>query len=192
MALIKWRKDKARVAPQAKNKGKNKRQSLAGNANNNPTMMQKSSETSGPETIEDTKAEEGDTTSSSSKQANLFGIFARSFGPSSPSGSSGSNLLGQAAQNQEDEEFYHERDVTEIEDPKYRPKWFIASPESGFRKTWDMVQALALIYIALLVPIRVGYDVNVSGWAYAFDFALEVMSELSSPHSSGAHSFGQT
>ena len=190
MALIKWRKDQARVAPQAKNKGKNKRQSLAGNANN-PTM-QKSSETLGPETTEDTKAE-GDSTSSS-KQANLIGIFSRSFGPSSssPSGSSGSNLLGQAAQNQEDEEFYHERDVTEIEDPKYRPKWFIASPESGFRKTWDMVQALALIYIALLVPIRVGYDVNVSGWAYAFDFALEVMSELSSPHSSGAHSFGQT
>ena len=150
-----------------------------GSCQSDPTMMQKSSETSGPETIEDTKAEEGDTTSTS-KQANLFGIFARSFGPSSPSGST---LLGQAAQNQEDEEFYHERDVTEIEDPKYRPKWFIASPESGFRKTWDMVQALALIYIALLVPIRVGYDVNVSGWAYAFDFALEVMSELSSPHS---------
>ena len=77
-------------------------------------------------------------------------------------------------ENQMEQEFYHERDVTEIEDPKYRKRWYIISPDRPFRKSWDLFQALALFYLALLVPVRVGYDVNVKGTPYLFDFNLEL------------------
>ena len=75
---------------------------------------------------------------------------------------------------QMEQEFYHERDVTEIEDPKYKRRWYIISPDRPFRKSWDLFQALALFYLALLVPVRVGYDVNVKGAPYLFDFNLEL------------------
>ena len=64
--------------------------------------------------------------------------------------------------------------MTEIVDPKYSERWYVILPDGNFRKSWDMIQALALFYLALLVPIRVGYDINAHGTPYTIDFSLEV------------------
>jgi len=35
------------------------------------------------------------------------------------------------------------------------------SPEGNFRATWDMLQVFLLVYLAYMVPLRVGYDLHV-------------------------------
>ena len=42
------------------------------------------------------------------------------------------------------------------DDPKV---WFI-HPEGKFRKTWDTFQAVLLIYVAISVPVRIGFNIN--------------------------------
>eukprot|EP01046_Picozoa_sp_COSAG06_P085019 COSAG06_NODE_31761_length_516_cov_0.726619_2_plen_108_part_01 len=42
------------------------------------------------------------------------------------------------------------------------------SPEDTFRLTWNIVQAVILIYVAVVVPFRIGFDINLEpftgGW----------------------------
>lgn len=47
--------------------------------------------------------------------------------------------------------------ATDPSDLKYvRRHWWILRPNGHFRKTWDAVQGVILIYVALVVPFRVG------------------------------------
>eukprot|EP01050_Picozoa_sp_SAG11_P024250 SAG11_NODE_5109_length_1662_cov_1.055662_1_plen_115_part_00 len=34
----------------------------------------------------------------------------------------------------------------------------VIAPDSNFRQKWDLVQVLLLIYVALVVPYRIGFD----------------------------------
>eukprot|EP01052_Picozoa_sp_SAG31_P030455 SAG31_NODE_3126_length_4646_cov_6.852210_1_plen_383_part_00 len=45
-------------------------------------------------------------------------------------------------------------------DPMTNKRFWFLHPEGSFRKTWDLVQSALLIYIAIAVPIRIGFDVE--------------------------------
>ena len=42
----------------------------------------------------------------------------------------------------------------------------LISPESSFRKKWDVAQILLLAYVAMSVPYRLGFDENVELWSF--------------------------
>lgn len=46
------------------------------------------------------------------------------------------------------------------------------APTSSFRGNWDLVQAFLLMYIAVSLPYRLGFDDNVVLWSFAFFFDL--------------------
>ena len=50
------------------------------------------------------------------------------------------------------------------------------SPTGGFRGNWDMVQAALLIYIAISLPYRLGFDDNtvVGSFWFCFDVGLDI------------------
>ena len=39
----------------------------------------------------------------------------------------------------------------------YRKRWYSIDPNAGFRGKWDLSQAAILLYVAMVVPFRVGY-----------------------------------
>eukprot|EP01043_Picozoa_sp_COSAG02_P055337 COSAG02_NODE_6402_length_3598_cov_12.565019_1_plen_574_part_10 len=48
------------------------------------------------------------------------------------------------------------------------------TPDSMFRKTWDLMQALMLFYVALAVPLRIGFDITAKLHSFMFYFELLV------------------
>lgn len=48
------------------------------------------------------------------------------------------------------------------------------TPESMFRKVWDLVQALMLFYVALAVPLRIGFELAAKPDMFMFYFELMV------------------
>jgi hypothetical protein len=44
------------------------------------------------------------------------------------------------------------------------------SPSGAFRSRWDLVQAVLLIYIAINVPYRIGFDQGTQPWEFYFVF----------------------
>eukprot|EP01043_Picozoa_sp_COSAG02_P055528 COSAG02_NODE_6450_length_3562_cov_4.810858_2_plen_602_part_00 len=48
------------------------------------------------------------------------------------------------------------------------------TPESMFRKVWDLMQALMLFYVALAVPLRIGFDIAAKLHSFMFYFELLV------------------
>lgn len=46
----------------------------------------------------------------------------------------------------------------------------VLNPESTFRRRWDMIQLLLLIYVAIAVPFRVGFSVKLDLWTFWFFF----------------------
>lgn len=48
------------------------------------------------------------------------------------------------------------------------------APTSSFRGNWDLVQAVLLMYIAVCLPYRLGFDDNVVLWSFWFFFDLAV------------------
>eukprot|EP01050_Picozoa_sp_SAG11_P004094 SAG11_NODE_253_length_11591_cov_15.933693_1_plen_339_part_00 len=53
--------------------------------------------------------------------------------------------------------------------------WFY-HPEGSFRKIWDLIQSVLLIYIAIAVPIRIGFDVDnpVLSFAWFSELMIDV------------------
>eukprot|EP01043_Picozoa_sp_COSAG02_P029102 COSAG02_NODE_1796_length_10904_cov_23.136603_11_plen_1012_part_00 len=45
---------------------------------------------------------------------------------------------------------------------KSKDKWVVL-PDSGFRKTWDVFQVVFLFYVAILTPLRIGFNIEVDG-----------------------------
>ncbi len=181
MALVDWTKPKreARVAPESRKKlPKIRRPSASASAVQGPGTSG-----SGSAKGKDEEAAKPKPKLKRQLTKKLTKKFSRYFsrqsfvmtsdlaGAGAGAGAGGGN--GGAGVASRGEEFYHEKDVTELVDPKYRKRWYVISPDGSFRKTWDMVQALALFYLALLVPIRVGYSVSTYGAPYIIDFALE-------------------
>ena len=57
---------------------------------------------------------------------------------------------------------------------KYARRWYSLNPDSGFRGKWDLSQAVILLYVALVVPFRVGYRQPAeSGW-YVLDLLIDL------------------
>jgi len=54
-----------------------------------------------------------------------------------------------------------------------RPKW-VLSPTSDFKKKWDIAQAFILFYLAILVPIRVGFSIQAFGAGYVLDLFVDI------------------
>jgi hypothetical protein len=50
----------------------------------------------------------------------------------------------------------------------------LISPESSFRRQWDLAQIFLLVYVAIGVPYRLGFEVDVSCWTFWFWFDLIV------------------
>jgi Ca2+-binding EF-hand superfamily protein/CRP-like cAMP-binding protein len=48
------------------------------------------------------------------------------------------------------------------------------TPESTFRKSWDLMQALMLFYVALAVPLRIGFDRTAKLHSFMFYFEMLV------------------
>eukprot|EP01052_Picozoa_sp_SAG31_P013305 SAG31_NODE_797_length_12029_cov_13.875692_12_plen_466_part_00 len=44
----------------------------------------------------------------------------------------------------------------------------VIHPLGRFRKVWDLMQIVLLVYVAVLVPYRIGFDDDVDKWGYAF------------------------
>ena len=44
--------------------------------------------------------------------------------------------------------------------PATKKQFWFHHPEGSFRKVWDIMQSVLLIYIAITVPIRLGFDVE--------------------------------
>eukprot|EP01052_Picozoa_sp_SAG31_P031834 SAG31_NODE_3420_length_4297_cov_4.123294_4_plen_306_part_00 len=50
------------------------------------------------------------------------------------------------------------------------------NPTGSFRRTWDLVQAILLIYIAIVVPFRLGFDQPTKPWQVSF--VLDILIDI--------------
>ena len=55
----------------------------------------------------------------------------------------------------------------------YEPRWYIIDPGGKFRKFWDLIQAVILVYVAMVVPVRVGLQQDEHGRAFQFDVVVD-------------------
>ena len=55
-----------------------------------------------------------------------------------------------------------------------RKRWYSIDPHSTFRGRWDLTQAIILVYIALVVPFRVGYKQPAEGGWYVLDLIIDL------------------
>ena len=57
--------------------------------------------------------------------------------------------------------------------PEQKLPWYVMRPDTPFRRCWDISQAFILLYLAVMVPLRVGYDVAPKGVAFAVEFFVD-------------------
>lgn len=43
-----------------------------------------------------------------------------------------------------------------------RGKWYIVMPDSNLKMAWDLAQVVVLLYVAAIVPLRIGFDTSSS------------------------------
>ena len=43
-----------------------------------------------------------------------------------------------------------------------RGEWYIIMPDSSFKMGWDLLQVVVLLYVAAIVPLRIGFDTRSS------------------------------
>lgn len=41
-----------------------------------------------------------------------------------------------------------------------RGEWYIIMPDSGFKMGWDLLQVVVLLYVAAVVPLRIGFETS--------------------------------
>lgn len=56
-----------------------------------------------------------------------------------------------------------------------RVPWHVVHPESLFRIVWDVMTLLLVIFFAVIVPYRVGFDVTLSPAEVAFDYVADII-----------------
>ena len=49
------------------------------------------------------------------------------------------------------------------------PKW-VRDPDSSFSAAWDLTSVALLLYVAITVPLRAGFEIDVELWTFAFFF----------------------
>ncbi len=52
-------------------------------------------------------------------------------------------------------------------------RWYIVLPNSWFKRWWESVVLVTLIYVIVIVPVRVGFDIEVTGGAATFDIVVD-------------------
>jgi hyperpolarization activated cyclic nucleotide-gated potassium channel 2 len=57
---------------------------------------------------------------------------------------------------------------------RYRKRWYSIDPNAGFRGKWDLSQAAILLYVAMVVPFRVGYRQPAEGAWYVVDLLIDI------------------
>ena len=57
---------------------------------------------------------------------------------------------------------------------RYRKRWYSIDPNAGFRGKWDVMQTAILLYVALVVPFRVGYRQPAEGPWYVVDLLFDI------------------
>ena len=67
-----------------------------------------------------------------------------------------------------------EREKRLKEAQEYMENHFIISPEGDFRHKWDLIQMLLLVYVAVAVPYRIGFDHDAKPWEPFFVFDIFV------------------
>lgn len=73
----------------------------------------------------------------------------------------------------QDEHHKLETSGLENEHPDARPQ-YVLSPTSDFKKKWDIAQAFILFYLSIIVPIRVGFSIQATGFGYLVDLIVDV------------------
>lgn len=60
---------------------------------------------------------------------------------------------------------------------KVKKKWFILLPKSRFRRIWEGLIVILLMYIMIAVPIRVGFDVSITSEhpIFYFDIVIDLI-----------------
>ena len=55
-------------------------------------------------------------------------------------------------------------------------RWSMCSPNSEFRKRWDIAQMFLLLYVVALVPYRIGFsqDAKIGSFAFVFDVFVDL------------------
>ena len=64
-----------------------------------------------------------------------------------------------------------------LKNEEQQPHWmdrFIIPIDSSFRKTWDIAQAFVLMYVAIMVPIVVGFSEATTGSRFVLDFCVDI------------------
>mmetsp|Transcript_14480 Transcript_14480/g.24537 ORF Transcript_14480/g.24537 Transcript_14480/m.24537 type:complete len:664 (+) Transcript_14480:135-2126(+) len=63
----------------------------------------------------------------------------------------------------------------ELAQKEYSP-WddYVLMHNSRFRVRWDISQAFVLVYLAILVPMRIGFNLEIDGVAYIFECFVEL------------------
>lgn len=73
----------------------------------------------------------------------------------------------------EDDEAFSEYDSdVEAEERKQGIPWYIVTPEN--RRAWDILQAIILVYVSIMVPVRVGFGMTVVGVDFVIDMLIDV------------------
>jgi hypothetical protein len=67
-----------------------------------------------------------------------------------------------------------EREKRHAEALEYMANHFIITPEGGFRHRWDVMQMILLVYVAVLIPYRIGFDQDAKPWQFGFVFDIFV------------------
>jgi hypothetical protein len=62
---------------------------------------------------------------------------------------------------------------TMAEDAEDKSSWLIMET-SSFRVRWDIAMFFVLCYVALSVPMRIGFSVEAEGLFYSFELIIEV------------------
>mmetsp|Transcript_60993 Transcript_60993/g.141016 ORF Transcript_60993/g.141016 Transcript_60993/m.141016 type:complete len:625 (-) Transcript_60993:201-2075(-) len=61
------------------------------------------------------------------------------------------------------------------EDQSNHPSRFLIHPHSNFRTRWDIIQAIILVYVAIMVPFRVGLREPAVGNMYIFELTVDAL-----------------
>eukprot|EP00924_Labyrinthula_sp_SR-Ha-C_P016240 maker-scaffold_52-augustus-gene-1.0-mRNA-1 protein AED:0.16 eAED:0.17 QI:0/0/0.5/1/0/0.5/2/1605/861 len=62
-----------------------------------------------------------------------------------------------------------------LEKAVLKKRWYIILPRSRERRMWETFIVLLLFYILIVVPVRVCFDILVTGWAAALDLIIDML-----------------
>ncbi|GBG31125.1 Potassium/sodium hyperpolarization-activated cyclic nucleotide-gated channel 1 [Hondaea fermentalgiana] len=73
-------------------------------------------------------------------------------------------------------DMYDETDPRFYKQTAYTSKhWFIMLPRNRFRRVWEALLIAMLLYVVFTVPVRVCFDIEVTGGAATFDLLVDVL-----------------